>query len=80
MERILYLVGNRDPGQPYLTDSPELYWIKGIWVRKQRLEMIKNVLKGSSRHSSAVTNPTSIHEDTGSTPGFTHWIMDSALP
>ena len=26
------------------------------------------------------TNPTSIHEDTGSTPGLVQWVEDPALP
>ena len=36
--------------------------------------------KWSSHRGSAVTNPTSIHENSGLILGFAQWVRDPALP
>ena len=51
---------------------------------KLHLRLMKRINKeyilGSSHHGSPVTNLTGIHEDTGSIPGFAHWVKDLVLP
>ena len=34
---------------------------------------------GNFRRSSVVMNPTSVHEDVGSTPGLVEWVKDLVL-
>ena len=41
---------------------------------------IKKNVHQSSLRSSAETNLTSIHEDTGWIPGLAQWVKDLALP
>ena len=43
-------------------------------------EWIIKINVGSSPCGSAVTNPTNIYEDAGSTPGLAQWVKDLALP
>ena len=50
------------------------------WGRKGLEGELKEVNKGVSRCGSSKTNPMSIYEDVGSTPGLAQWVKDLALP
>ena len=54
---------------------------EGRKQRERRKEKEKERGKegGRSHHGSVLTNPTSIHEDTGSIPGPPQWVRDLAL-
>ena len=60
-----------EPGLTEICVTPEPDHVKSVG-RKE--------LAWSSCHGSAVMNPTSIHEDAGSTPGLAQWVKDLALP
>ena len=42
--------------------------------------IIKVVFWGVPIIAQGLTNPTHIHEDTGSIPGLDQWVKDPALP
>ena len=54
--------------------------INGLGVPAM-VQWLKHLSAGVPSHcGSSVTNPTSIHEDTGSIPGLTQWVKNLALP
>ena len=44
-----------------------------------RLAIIKKTKNGAAIVAQWVTNPNSIHEDTGSIPGLAQWLKDPVL-
>ena len=55
-------------------------FLKIVKKPSQTKNPFRSSAPGSSHHGSAVTNPTSIHEDEGSIPGLAQWVKDPALP
>ena len=51
----------------------------GILEGEEKEKGAKVYLKWSSHRASGLTNPTSIHENTGSILGLAQWVNDLAL-
>ena len=66
--------GVQQPGTLSLRDSANSFF---FFKTKSTYKI--NYFRSSS-YGSVVTNPTSIHEDAGLTPGPAQWVRDPALP
>ena len=62
--------------EPYYTVGGNLY---GAATVENSMKIPQKIKNRSSRHGSAETNLTRIHEDTGSIPGLTQWVKDPAF-
>ena len=76
----LQLVDRTAGGREQSSGSPVTRRAFLLTAQKGHSLPLKVVSPGSSRHGSAVMNPTSVHEDAGPIPGLAQWVKDPELP